>query len=165
MKISTFCLLLVLVLAVCEGRRPSKADVKPKLGKAELKPMSVSRNVTASTRTKNPKTSEDNLVVALNTTTPTKSTRMNRRIRHLVRRCCKLGAKGGEMGFDCNWDRFTALQYTNIVHRMKMKFQGRKPSRRIKRYVSHVVHSCIKPKSHGRSLKKVYQKCCEYSTK
>lgn len=114
-----------------------------------MKPTSIVNGTSA------PPTSHSPIVT---TAMPTQSQRRALRGKHDKRgrhRCCKLGQRAGVRGWNCFVDMYFVLQYANIVHRKKMKFQGRQPTLVVKRFVKRIEHNCIK-----NHLKSVFYKCC-----
>ncbi|KXJ14790.1 hypothetical protein AC249_AIPGENE24485 [Exaiptasia diaphana] len=109
-------------------------------------------------------TSEVNSILTSTPTTATstavshQTTRFQRRkygMSREERRCCKLGERAYITGWRCKIDKRFAFQYMNMVHRRKMKFEIRKPSKRTIRFVRRIEKQCVK-----KHLKTWFSKCC-----
>uniref|UniRef100_A0A6P8HFU8 Uncharacterized protein LOC116288774 n=1 Tax=Actinia tenebrosa TaxID=6105 RepID=A0A6P8HFU8_ACTTE len=160
MKVFLSTIVALLILAcisdarIKDSKRQSILATKIKILKASLPVIAeLSPNGTASTTTPQAIPTVD--VNFIKTAAPTKRILRTPNLTYVERKCCKLGFRGGKKGFSCDWDRYTAFRYTNMEHRMKMKFFGRKPSKRTQRFVKHVVNFCVKT-----GLKRLFQKCC-----
>lgn len=75
--------------------------------------------------------------------------------KHMAKRCCRIGYKAAYKKLFCMVDRYYSQEYPNKVHYARQRFQGRKPSRHMTRFMDNLEFYCIKPQ-----LKSVFYKCC-----